>query len=381
MKNKTLYYITNFTPKHFNKTGSDKVPEQVNLFKNNGFSVCYLDVSKGISKLDYILSKIPFIDIDTDLSDMKKIKSNDNVYIRYFQSNIKLIFQLRKIRSKTKNVKIALEIPTYPYDKELVNFKYNQSIKNIPVYLKDKLTRKYLKKYVDRIVTFSNDDYIWGIRTIKISNGINMDKVKIRCPIEEKSNSINMIAVAKFGFWHGYDRMIKGLGEYYRSSSKKKREINFYIVGSGDIKVEKQYNYLIKKYNLENHVFLTGKKIGDELDKIYDKCDIAVDSMGRYRCNVKYNSTLKGKEYLAKGLPIISGVRTELDNMQQFKYYYRVPANDSSVNVNEVIQFYDSVYKGRKKSQIAKEIRDFCKDKFQLSDCFSKVIDWYKKGE
>lgn len=42
--------------------------------------------------------------------------------------------------------------------------------------------------------------------------------------------------------------------------------------------------------------------------------------MGRHRSGVSFNSSLKGKEYCAKGLIIVSGVKTELDLDGEFLY-------------------------------------------------------------
>ncbi|MFK5655764.1 hypothetical protein ACIA4K_04025 [Lactobacillus delbrueckii subsp. bulgaricus] len=67
-------------------------------------------------------------------------------------------------------------------------------------------------------------------------------------------------------------------------------------------------------------VSMVGKKEKEELDYYYNICDIGIDSMGRHRSNVYYNSSLKGKEYLAKGLPIVLGVTTELDYIKDFRF-------------------------------------------------------------
>lgn len=125
-----------------------------------------------------------------------------------------------------------------------------------------------------------------------------------------------MIAVSSLYYWHGYDRTIEGLKNYYEGTHSK--EVNLYIVGTGPEFVK--YEKLIKEYDLENHVFLTGYKSGSALDELYAKCIIGLDSMGRHRSGVSFNSSLKGKEYCAKGLIIVSGVKTELDLDGEFLY-------------------------------------------------------------
>lgn len=374
MNSKKLYFITNFTVKN----PYDKVAEQVKLFQKNDFQVTYIDVTEKVSNFQKILGRLPFIDTNVNLTGLKKIEEGSCVYIRYFQSDRKLIKILKNLRMQKHNIKIAIEIPTYPYDGEFKKSSLINRIKSYPIFLKDKKNRTKLYKYVDKIITFSDDKSIWNIPAINISNGVNLSRIPIRRVITNNDKTINMIAVAKFGFWHGYDRLIKGLGEYYQTSEKH-RNIKLYLVGSGDKKVEEEYKKLISKYSLDKRVIMTGKRIGSDLDDLYNHCDLGIDSMGRYRSGVTYNSTLKGKEYLAKGLPIISGVKTELDAMPDFKYYYRVPADDSSINIQNIIKFYDDVYGHKDKQKVAYEIRDFCKQNFSLQDCYSKVINWYKE--
>ena len=71
-----------------------------------------------------------------------------------------------------------------------------------------------------------------------------------------------MIVVSSLYYWHGYDRTIEGLKNYYKGTHSK--EVNLYIVGTGPEFVK--YEKLIKEYDLENHVFLTWYKSGSALD-------------------------------------------------------------------------------------------------------------------
>lgn len=58
------------------------------------------------------------------------------------------------------------EIPTYPYDME------HKGISSIFVLFIDKIYRKKLHKYVDRIVTLTDDEKIFNCKTLKITNWI-----------------------------------------------------------------------------------------------------------------------------------------------------------------------------------------------------------------
>lgn len=369
---KKMYYLANVSPNKFGGGISYKIYRQIEMLERSGYDVHDICIENKTGFIDKLLSSIPFRTFKKNINALDEISSSSNIYIRYFFSDFQLIKKLKKIKKRFPNSKILIEIPTYPYDGE------NMLSHRKPAYWKDVIWRKELYKYVDRIVTFSKDKKIFNIPTINISNGVDTQKVRIRVPKTTNSNTVNLLAVAKFGFWHGYDRMIMGLANYY-SKPGKKRNIIFYIVGYGDKRVEIQYKDMVAKYNLQNHVILAGKKMGKELDSYYNICDIAIDSMGRHRSKVYYNSSLKGKEYLAKGLPIVSGVKTELDYMPEFKYYFRVPANDTPVDINKLLEFYDSIYKKKSKEEVSVEIRNFCIKRFDINKCFEPVINWYNK--
>lgn len=131
------------------------------------------------------------------------------------------------------------------------------------------------------------------------------------------------------------------MNNYYQSS-KSQRQIQFQLVGDGP--VLKEYEQLVKKYQLEDKVTFHGRIAFSDLNRFYQTADIGIDSLARHRSGVFYNSSLKGKEYLAKGLPIISGVKTELDS-ENLSFYYKIPNDDTPLDIEKVIEWYDSLRK------------------------------------
>lgn len=343
-----------------------KIEAQVNVFNEENLNTKLYFIEYNRGKLNKIARRLPF-DLFINNIQLPKNIDVDFFYIRKGLLNYPFIKFLREIKLQNPNCKILLEIPTFPYDNEI-----NKSIKNLPLYIKDKFYRNILYKYVDRIVTFSKDEKIFGIPTINISNGVEISKIRVRKPVNSKG--INIIAVASFDYWHGYDRFIKGLGEYYQHGGKE--SIYFHVVGDG--RVLPYYKKLVEKYNLGDRVIFYGFKTGKELDLIYDKCEIALDAMGRHRSGVYFNSSIKGKEYAAKGLPIISGVRTELDDNPDFKYYFRVPANETPIDIREVIKFYKNVYSDKSHNAVIWEIRKYAEKQFDIHECMKPVVQYIK---
>ncbi len=341
-----------------------KIYYQIQTLKDYGYDmIFYNPYIKRNHSIEKFLRRMPFHYLKKWDFDYTIVEKLDFVYIRkmWFMDGDIILF-LKKVKQLNPNIKICLEIPTYPYDKE------GKKWDMIPLKIKDRKWRKYLKNFVDRIITYSNDDMIFGIQTIKISNAISFSDTQ-RTKNNVPDNVINMIACGNLYYWHGFDRAIEGLAEYYQSNYDK--ELNLYIVGDGAEYIT--YKQLIEKYHLQNHIFLIGSKYGKELDEIYDKCSVGLDSMGRHRSNVFFNSSLKGKEYCAKGLVIISGVETELDYDKDYPYYYRVEADNTPVDFEKFLKFYNRLIRKEEIEEIQNKIILYAKEKFDFKVAMNPV--------
>lgn len=268
-------------------------------------------------------------------------KKIDFVYARSFHNANPFTISFFKKLRKAK-IKSVIEIPTYPYDQEYKGTLVKDKIE----LLTDKLFRHKLAKTTDAIVTFSDYEQIFGQRTIRISNGIDFDML----PIKEKQarsadSAINMIGVAEVHFWHGFDRLLKGLAEYY--SRPHMQEVHFHLVGGIDpnewngSEMSEGINTLINKHNLSEHVTLYGKKFGDELNSVFEKADVAIGSLARHRSGIYNIKTLKNREYAARGIPF---VYSETDTDFEGKpYILKVPADESPIDIHAIVDFYNGL--------------------------------------
>lgn len=361
VKKKIIYLTTAFNDK--SPGVSLKIRKQIELLRNNKFEVEIINPYTDKLWRKYV-SLLPLVNINFNY-DKLKAALNDVfcIYIRYFLCDNSLIKVLKFIKKKY-NIKIIIEIPTFPYDNEMC-------VCNPKLY-KDKFTRTKLKNYVDKIITFSADKFIFGIPTLNISNGVDTNLIRKRTNIQN-GKTINLIAVAYINYYHGFDRIIEGLYIYYNNGGKK--DFVIHIVGNGKKSIIHTYKEAIVKYGLQEHIILHGQKVGKELDELYNISTLAFDSLGRHRSGVFYNSSLKGKEYLAKGLPIISGVETELDKDDSFKYYLRVPADDSPIDFNNIMDFYTKVYDNENADKIINKIRSYCEEKYSINVTFQPIIN------
>lgn len=353
---KTLFLIFHgFDP---NNGISQKISYQVDAFKACGMEVhlCYMKEELSKQRLvdgniiaDYGNSSISKIKKRIEFSSITKYAKDNDIQFVYIRSNhnanpftIWMVKQMKKT-----GMKVVMEIPTFPYDSEYHAQGMDKQI------FQDKLFRKYLAKQLDAIVTFSDYDQIFGQKTIRISNGIDFDSIKMKSTINDTSHELNMIGVAEIHPWHGFDRIIKGLANYY--SRPQEYIVKFHLVGYFFFdEDERQFKKMILDNHLESYITLYGKKHGNELDELFDKCDFGIGSLGRHRVGIKKIKTLKNREYAARGIPFIySETDSDFDNKP---YVLKVPADNSAININDVIDFY------RKQSMSPQEIRDSIKD-------------------
>ena len=324
---------------------SKKISYQVDALKRCGNEVhlCYMDETGTKKRIiddnviaDYGSDFLSKIFKRIDFSAISKYVKNNHVNIVYMRSNhnanpftIRMVKQMKKTGSK-----VVMEIPTYPYDTE---YEAQGMSKQICI---DKLFRKKLAKQLDAIVTFSDYEQIFGKETIRISNGINFESVKIKTMINDTSKELNLIGVAEVHHWHGFDRLVKGLADYY--SKPQNYIVRFHVVGyffSNEL--ENEFEKIVTDNQVEDYVILYGKKHGVELDYLFERCDFGIGSLGRHRAGIDKIKTLKNREYAARGIPFIYS-ETDSD-FDQKPYVLKAPADESPINIKSIIHFYQQL--------------------------------------
>lgn len=292
------------------------------------------------------------------------------IYVRSFHNANPWTISLFKAIRRW-GVKSVMEIPTYPYDDEYIGYPFKDQIE-----LKiDQLFRKQLAKQINAIVTFSDDCYIFGQKTIRISNGIDFCSIPLKRQHNNTVEKFHLIGVAEVHYWHGYDRLIKGLGEYYRQGNYNK-EVFFHIVGHVDDSEmygsshAVGFDELIKKYDLQERVIFHGKQDGRILDELFENSDFAIGSLARHRSNITSIKTIKNREYAARGIPFIY---SEIDSdFESMPYVLKAPSDESFIDICKIIDFYD----GLKVSSL--DIRNSISH-LSWTEQMKKVIQYIKK--
>ena len=333
---------------------SKKIHYQVKGLRENGHDVrlCYYDFAAdghscrfvdGKVLKDYGTGMVAGLRQRTDYGcvlDYCRREQIELVYARCFQNaNPWLIRFFRRLHQA--GIKAVTEIPTYPYDQEFKGFEWKMRM-GLKI---DQLFRKRLYRWQDALVTFSDAERIFGQRTIRISNGVDLDSIplyrgeKLEVRGERSDNcQLDLIGVAEVHEWHGYDRLIKGLGEY--DSLTSQRPVYFHIVGGvHPYHMENVFKPLLEKYQLHDKVIFHGQLFGDALTDVFNQCQFAIGSLGRHRSGITVIKTLKNREYATRGIPFIySEQDSDFDHQP---YVVKAPADESPINIQQIVDFMD----------------------------------------
>ena len=345
-----------------------KIIAQIECFSEK-YQMIVLSESWKRTIFGKLSARIPFFPNDFGISMNKVPCGIDFLFMRLDLGDRQTIRFLQKTRVKNPTAKIIVEIPTYPLAWKSLKW-YTKIVRPKHTYCE-----KRLHLYADVVAVYQDINALYGLPTLIMSNGIQMSKNPIRTVSDGVDDSIQLISVSSVSASHGIDRMIDGLNDYYKSGGLRNVVLN--IVGTGP-----EYNKLVeitRQHNLQKHVIFYGYRTGEALLDIYARCDIGVECLGSHRNDQSFSSTLKSREYWAKGMPIISECTFPDEVNEISDLILRVPADETPVQVAEVISFFDRVFSGgcyEGKMDIARQLHRFAEEHYSMEKALRPVFEY-----
>jgi len=296
------------------------------------------------------------------------------VYIRHPISDPIYIIFLHKLRQLASSTVVLSEIPTYPYERiRRDNANARGRVLRRGGLEVDHFCQKFLKHYIDRIVSIDYSDDIFGIKTISIQNGIDVDAFTLCGNSESLTSPLRLIGVANLIDYHGYDRIITAIQRQLNLNDMK-HDIEFHLV-SPPTPILSRLKNEVEKANLNDFVVFHGQKTGKDLDDIFDKCHIGVGALAWHRFNITQASNLKLREYMARGIPYIySGKDQGIPS--NYPYALQVPSSETPINLKGVWEFAKQAYSSQDHSTL---MRDFAKSKWSWSVVMQPVFKEIEK--
>lgn len=343
-KAKKLLYIVRY-PLYEGFHLKQKFDGQLNAFRQLGYQTLFIGFDKQSFYLiddekKTVIGKtrfwIPnyfhtFVYIDLYKAAMKAVQQN-HIDIAYYRSApaFRKTYAMEKCLN-TNYCKLIVEIPTYTPD-----------VKETDLSLPRKVFKSYSDVWSKKTETLP-DLYVFmgdgnlksfhGVPAIRIENGIDPDLMPTRKPVNEQ-DTIHILALSSMNYWHGYDRLINSLAEY-----KGTPKVILHLVGDNDGGCLAQWKELVQKNNLGNNVVFHGPLFGEDLNAIFNLCDIGVNSMGMYRKGFEDTSELKTREYISRGLPFVSSVYdVVLDGLDK-DLWYQISNDDTIPSMEGIVQF------------------------------------------
>ena len=284
----------------------------------------------------------------------------DMCYIRYPLADWAF---MRMVKGLHGLCRVVVEIPTYPYDHQVVA---NANMVTRINFFQDKRNRRRLSRYVDLITNYDNQTEIYSTPCVSLTNGIDITRVRYLGDELVYKNDIQLIGVARIQHHHGYDCLVEGMRKYYQVHSTPK--VYFHIVGDGEARAELED--MVTKYALGEYIIFHGVLTGKALEEAYLSCNTAVGELAAPQNEQKTTSSLKNKEYCAVGIPIIHVVR---DNAVpcDAPYYKLLEHDGTSVDVRGIVEYFEFV---KSHPEIHKQMRRYAEEHLSWERQMEKVV-------
>lgn len=291
------------------------------------------------------------------LNKLQILRNYDLIYWRFHLINSSWIRILKSLPSDIVNI---LEFPTYPYLHE-----YKQLYQKIFIYYNQKKIKSF-HKYFKGSVLFTAQEPSWPIPSYFITNGIEVNKIPLTKSILEQQEII-LLAVGKWNFWHGLDRLLQGIVKF--SLVNQTHTVRLKIVGSGP--AMKDLKSFVEANSLQKYVDFLGPLVGEALDKVYENVSVCIGSLGIHRLGIYQASPLKHREYCARGIPFLLSTKDPdfPENKINFVKYFE--QNDSAIEIEKILHFINCL---KKDNNLKRNMRDYAEVNL---DYKQKILDLF----
>lgn len=373
MKLKKMLFISGFYSDKVDYNGvAKKINLEINTFRELGYEVDYIEFVDNNVYLHTSFEKILlikerqrfFVTMNALYEYLNKnlslTESYDFVYVRYEHVSFSMLRFFRLLK-KNKDVKIVSELPTY-----LKTWPPNTSLKNKISFIIKRVIDLYTPKSIDYMATFSDHTKIFNVPAVNIENFVDVKNIPLRHSTN-KGATIHLLALAQLSSSHGFDKVIRGMSDFYNDINNSGTKVFLHVVGDGEIK--RDLEALTLQLKLQDFVIFYGAKGGEELNEIFNKCDIGIGALAIFRKGVYKASELKIREYTARGLPFIyNAFEPQIENVD---FCLKIPFDDSPVDIEKVIEFH----KYCKENVDIKKMRLFAEEKFTCKPQLQKILD------
>ncbi len=257
----------------------------------------------------------------------------DVIYLRFYIPGKGLISFLGKYKKANPRIQILLEYPTLNAATE---FKKRDLVTRVYYYLNHRRIEK-LHLLTDGIITLTKDKTLFGKPAIFMGNGIDMSGIE-PVPVPGVQDTITILGVASdCTFYHGFDKMLKGLAAY-EATRGKKIKVAFRLITNPMGRNVDNLKAMAQELGINDIVSFEIPLSREELAKEYRNVHLGLGTLAMHRIGMKDNYSLKHREYAAFGLPFIMSHGDE--NFENTPFVMAVEQNDDPLDIGKIVEFY-----------------------------------------
>jgi glycosyltransferase involved in cell wall biosynthesis len=347
-----------------------KIRAQTNIWKDKGHEVLIVSLSSS--------SKESFLN-DSVILEIKKTRSIVSKIISYFTKAKKLDNVLAEFKPDVIYMRYVMYYPFLPsvlnkYAPYVIEINSDDvvetKIRNKKHFIYNYLFRNCLLSSAAGFVAVSNElkSNIWFDKfhkpSIVIGNGVDISAIKFYKSYTKKITYNVVFIGSPNQKWHGLDKVLY-LANYAP-------DINFHLIGPS-LEELKSINP-----NLENlkNITVYGYLEDTHAQQVIAKCDIGISSLARHRTKMNEASPLKSRQYLAQGLPIITGYKDTDEIIDQAPFVLNIGNYEQNVkdNSEKIIEFIKD-----KSNTDPIEIIKFAKENLEYSVKEDNRLLFFKK--
>ncbi len=319
--------------------------------------------STHFGSLKQYRSTFGFFDLYSALETVLKNERFDYIYMRKKMVTGKAVAVLKEY--KKTGGKLIVEIPSYGAEENSLGFIRNMAMRFFAG------SEKCFGELVDYYTLIGSEcpDFYRGKPAIEIANGVSLETIPLK-KLSELKSEIHMLALASMRDWQGFDRVIRGMAGY----SGEYRPV-LHLVGQDFDGSVQRWLKTAEELGLSSDVIYHGALYDEKLTEMFDLCHFAIGSMAFHRKGDAVGSSLKVREYIARGIPFIYGYEDSALTGDEWFALSFAP-DDSDIDFNTVVPWIKGIYN---RNEFLQEIRKYAGEKLSWETQFNKVFS--KIGE
>ena len=287
------------------------------------------------------------------LLNQKKVDINqfDFVYFRYPGAHNLLKKWLTNLKTKVFFEHVTAETKEIELYKTENPFKFNISaiLSLIEFYYLPMLREKFYGSSIRRkailgicnsedIATYESKAANLNYKTLVLGDAVQTKKfaIKSNLKLEDEFRIVFLKGAVTSADFNGLDRVFKGIKMY-----KGLFNIKFYLFGK-NLVAEKS---LIEQLGIGDHVICSDFIQKEQTDIVINNVHLGIGALAVHRKGLKSTSTIKTREYFARGLPFVYGHNDPdfSNNIEAQKFCLELEASEQAIDFTQIINWYQEI--------------------------------------